>query len=120
MDSSRPKACFTRAWTCVSSSEWPPRSKKLSVAPTRSSRRTSRQMRARMRSASLEGGRERVLRSRRNGRASSAARSTFPLDVSGRRSHGTKTEGTMYSGSERLRKVRSPASSSVRPSSATT
>ena len=93
--------------TCVASSEWPPRSKKLSWTPTRSSPSTSAQMLASVSSIGPRGGDERGVSSRDRSRsgAGRASRSTLPFGVSGSASSATNAEGTMYSGSDALEEL---------------
>ena len=85
--------------TCVASSEWPPRSKKLSSTPTRSTPRTSLQIPASISSTGVRGATYPPPPPRpADSGAGSAARSTLPLAVSGSASSTTNADGTMYSG----------------------
>ncbi len=74
----------SRRCTCTASSEWPPRSKKLSSRPTCGSCSSSRQMPAIVSSMSLAGRRrsDGVAAAMTDG-SGSACRSTLPLGVSG-------------------------------------
>ncbi|CAM3856210.1 hypothetical protein COSO111634_27200 [Corallococcus soli] len=109
---STPNRAPTRVTSCVASSEWPPRSKKSSCAPTRSTRSTSRN-----RDASCSWSGVRGASSSREDVAAvgagSSRRSTFPLVVRGRASRPTKAAGTMYSGSRARRCSRRALASTV-------
>ena len=89
----------TRAISRMASSESPPRSKKLSSAPTRSRPRTSANRPQTISSAAVRG--SRLIITPPNSGAGSAARSSFPLTVTGSASKTTRAAGTMYSGSRR-------------------
>ncbi len=98
--SSTPNASRTREINCVASSEWPPRSKKVSACPTRSTWSNSTHSSARRISVAVDGGLNWVSGLplpcgtwRRR-----AARSTLPLGVRGKASSRTKAAGSMYSG----------------------
>ena len=111
--SSTPKASRTRETSWVASSEWPPRSKKSSWTPTRSTSTPSTSARARP-AAPRPGVRgaarspRRAPAARRAG-AGRARRSTLPLGGQRQPSSGTKADGTMYSGRRSARKARRSA-----------
>ncbi len=118
---SAPNASRMRETTRVASSECPPTSKKLSCAPTRSSRSTSAQIPARISSAGVRGAvKPSSVAEPDAAGAGRARRSTLPLDVSGSDSSTTTTPGTMYSGSRSARCRRSSAAAGVAPASGTT
>ena len=90
--SATPNTSRIREINCIARREWPPRSKKSSSIPTRSTRMTSDQMPARSRSSGVRGSTwssADSARSRARG-AGSAAWSTFPLAVRGSASRRTK------------------------------
>ncbi len=94
---STPRVPRTRESTRVAVSEWPPRLKKLSRVPTRSTPRTSDQIPARAVSTGVRGSTYSSLAASSvapsgDGRA---LRSTLPLGVSGSSGSSTKTDGTM-------------------------
>jgi hypothetical protein len=99
--------------------ESPPRWKKLSWIPTRSTRSTSRHTEASTSSAWVRGGTNSSRAAPYSG-SGSAPRSSFPLGVSGSRSSCTRAAGTMYAGRRDARWARSSATSSAAPSCATT
>ncbi|CAM3772717.1 hypothetical protein COSO111634_25165 [Corallococcus soli] len=101
-----------RETTWVTSSEWPPNSKKLSWTPTRSTRSTSLQSAASFCSVSLRGATYSTLAVSAPSGVGRALRSTLPLLVRGRVSRRTKAAGSMYSGSCCLRKSRTSAAES--------
>src|SRR6185369_5014430 len=112
---SRPRTSRRRLITRMSSSEWPPRSKKLSSTPTRSTPSTSRQTRAIRSSRSVRGGTYDACGSpSTSAGAGRAFRSTLPLGLRGSAGSITKAAGTMYSGS-RSRKPRRNASAAASP-----
>src|SRR5215467_6953807 len=76
----------------VANSEWPPSAKKSSSIPTRSNPNTSANSAHSNSSRGLRG--KRITPARISG-AGSAARSSFPFAVSGRRSNTTIADGTM-------------------------
>ena len=95
-------------------SEWPPSSKKLSSAPTRSSGRTASQIEATVRSRSVRGSTKADVLSRTCAGAGSARRSSLPFGVIGMRSSGTRWAGTMYDGRwSRSSTFRSPVDTDV-------
>ncbi len=98
--SSEWKFSITRVTILVAASEWPPRSKKLSWMPTRSTPRISAQMSANCRSSSQRGAMKGVSRTGRVSAGSGrAARSTLFCGLSGMLSNLTKAAGIMCSGS---------------------
>ena len=88
-----PNAFSIRENSLTASSECPPRSKKLSPTPTAPIPSTSAQIFASVVSVTVRG----AIAPRSAGGAGtgSAATSTLPLGVSGKRSTGTKTAGIM-------------------------
>ncbi len=96
-ESSAPRAERMRETTWVASSEWPPRSKKLSSAPTRGTPSNRAQMSASSVSVGVRGAAPLAPEDGAPG-AGSALRSTLPFAVSGRAGSTTSAEGTMYSG----------------------
>ena len=76
-------------------SEWPPDSKKLSLAPIRSTRSIFCHSPANARSVSVSGSMKTVAVAVALSGAGNAFRSTLPLGVSGSRSSVTKSPGTM-------------------------
>ncbi len=92
--SSTPKLSRTREITWVASSEWPPRSKKLSWMPTVSRASSAAQIAASRSSAGLRGAAKSAAALRRSG-AGRARRSTLPVGASGRAAITTKSAGTM-------------------------
>src|SRR5215212_9400126 len=99
----------TREMTCVASSEWPPRSKKLSWTPTRSRPSTSAQTLASTSSTCVRGAAYSPPPPPAASGTGRRLRSTFPFGVKGNSSSTTNCEGTMYSGSPAFRCPRSPA-----------
>jgi hypothetical protein len=99
--SATPSAALIFGITRNTSSELPPREKKSSCTPTRSTPSTSAQIQAMAASVALRGG----VCSFAVG-AGSAERSTLPLTASGSRSSATNTVGTMCSGRSPARKSR--------------
>ena len=98
----------------VPSSECPPRSKKLSCAPTRCSSKpnTCEHISTSSISSGVRGATYFARVSKRDCvGAGNALRLTFPFGVSGRDSNVTKTDGTMYAGSFVRRYSRSPPKS---------
>ncbi len=110
-----PSAACARATTRVASSECPPRSKKFSPTPTRSTPSTSAQIPASTSSVTVRGATYASSAPPYSG-AGNAFRSSFPTGVSGSRSSTTTADGTMYSG----RLSRSCARSSAPSTSPTT
>ncbi len=100
--SSTPHASRMRPSRRVATSEWPPRSKKLSSHPTDAMARTSDHRRCSFASVAVAGG---VTARAASGGAirASASRSTFPFGVRGNAAIGTNAAGTMYSGSRARR-----------------
>ena len=94
MASSAPSSVRARLISRVASSEWPPRSKKSSSAPTSGSPSTSAKRRQSTSSCGVRG--PRPVPSATAGSASGRARtSSLPLAFSGSRSRVTKAAGTM-------------------------
>jgi hypothetical protein len=92
---SAPSVCRRREMTCTASSEWPPKSKKLSRRPTRSIRSTSAQIFASACSVSPDGASySRTAYASPSG-AGSVLRSTFPFGVCGYACSHTYASGTM-------------------------
>jgi hypothetical protein len=104
---STPSAERSREITWVASSEWPPRSKKLSPALTRSTPSTSAQTRATSRSAGVRGATPSLPLCTAAEGAGRARRSTLPLGVRGSASSRTNVDGTIGSGSRPATKSRS-------------
>ena len=102
--SSTPKLSRTRATSRPASSEWPPRRKKSSRAPTRSTSSRPDQRPARRRSTSVAGGSKAASRLPHRG-SGRALRSTLPLGVRGKAASATTVEGTMYPGRRWPRKA---------------
>ena len=98
MPTCTPNAEATLLTRRVASSESPPRSKKLSSTPTRSTPRTSANNPARISSPAVDGPRTPPP----NSGTGNARRSTFPFAVSGNASSTTTADGTMYEGSVTL------------------
>ncbi len=96
-----------RETTCVARREWPPSAKKLSVTLTRGRLRTALKSSASFSSVGVRGATKVAssVRLAASG-AGSSLLAIFPLGVRGRASSGTKTEGTMYSGSRLSRAER--------------
>nr|QEO73850.1 hypothetical protein [uncultured bacterium] len=94
---SPPSRCSSsRALATTTSSEFPPRSKKLSSTPTRSTPSTSCHTSATIRSVAFVGGAyARVFSGRAPDGSGSALRSTFPLGVNGTVSMTWKAPGTI-------------------------
>ena len=108
--SSTPKASRTRLTSRVASRLCPPRSKKLSRAPTVSTRSRSPNRPANTSSRGPSGGTNPAPASRRAASgAGSAAWSTLPTGLSGTASRPTNTSGTMWPGSVADRNSRSAA-----------
>lgn len=82
------------ATTWMTRMEWPPRAKKLSVEPTRSTPSTLAQMAARAISVGVAGSTNSPSLSAASG-SGSALRSTFPLAFSGIESRTVNVAGTM-------------------------
>ncbi len=107
--SSTPSPERTRLTNRVASSESPPNSKNESSTPTASTPKTSQKIPHRISSTGVRG----PLPHPDTGSsgAGNAARSSFPLRVTGNSSNTTTAEGTMYSGSASPANLRtSPAS----------
>ncbi len=112
MASSAPSSVRARLTSRVASSECPPRSKKLSSAPTSGSPSTSANRRHSTSSCGVRG--PRPPPSATAGSASGRARtSSLPLEFIGRPSTVTNAAGTMYSGSSRPRSSRSRRTSAL-------
>ena len=90
-----PAALRSLAITCAASSEWPPRSKKSSSTPIRSTRSTSAQTAATVASEPGRGAVYCAVSSRPRCGAGSARRSSLPLGSSGSASRAVNAEGTM-------------------------
>ena len=116
--SSTPSTTRTRDTSRVASSECPPRSKKLSSTPTRSTPRTCPNTSHRARSRAVAGARPPPAAAYSG--AGSARRSSFPLGDSGSASSITTAAGTIYPGSTRPAAARNPAGSSTAPAAGTT
>ena len=98
--------------------ESPPRVKKLSSTPTRSSPRVCAQTSAIARSTGVRGATYAPPAAPAKSGAGSARRSSFPLAVRGNAGTVTKADGTRYSGS--AARVRSRSSSGVTSPAGTT
>jgi hypothetical protein len=119
MEISTPNVTWIWASTRMATSECPPRSKKLSCAPTRSTRSTCAQISASTSSTGVRGATY-VSSAPAYSGAGSARRATFPLGVSGSASSTTTADGTMYSGRRPFRCVLSSAGVAPAGSAATT
>ncbi len=94
LTANRRPACRARDTTSMLRIESPPRLKKLSSTPTRSTPSTSAQICASVASAPVRGATKRAAAAAKSG-AGRALRSSLPLGVRGSASSATKAEGTM-------------------------
>jgi hypothetical protein len=115
---SRPKRSRTRPSILSPSSEWPPRRKKSSAAPSRGTPSSSAQIRATSSSATSRG--TTYPPASAPSGSGSARRSSFPLGVRGSAGRATKREGTRCSGRTASRASRSVPAAASAPSSAAT
>jgi len=112
--SSTPKAARTRLTRRVASSEWPPRSKKLSSRETEGRPRISANSPQKISSSGVRGARPEAVAPKSG--AGSARASSLPLVVSGSASRCTNQDGTMWSGSSAAACLRRAAGSGAAPS----